>query len=125
MGRLFIGKPGFLPTLITRGRSLSKVFGVSSGSVTLRGNIWAQPVQLAGMGSDSFCSQSLDDQGSKSERGRDRGQTGSEGQLLSQEQTQTGKDQSSFGDPCEQVWRAEKERYFFLYDFLYCVNKIF
>lgn len=72
MGRLSIGQPGFLLTLITRGRSLSKFFGVSSGSVTLRGNIWAQPVQLAGMGSDSFCSQLFDDQGSKSERKRQR-----------------------------------------------------
>jgi hypothetical protein len=72
MGRLPIGQPGFLLTLITRGRSLSKFFGVSSGSVTLRGNIWAQPVQLAGMGSDSFCSQLYDDQGSKSERKRQR-----------------------------------------------------
>lgn len=36
----------------------------------MRGNFWAQPVQLAGMRSDSFCSWSFV-QRSKSERGRD------------------------------------------------------
>lgn len=44
-------------TLITSGRTLSKVFGASSGSVTSRGRAWAQTVQLAGTGSDSLCSQ--------------------------------------------------------------------
>ena len=60
----------FLLTLITRGWSLSNFTGVSSRSITFRGNFWVQPVQLAGMGSDSFCSQSFVHQGSKSERGR-------------------------------------------------------
>lgn len=38
----------------------------------MRGNFWAQPVQLAGIRSDSFCSQSFVHQGSKSEQGRGR-----------------------------------------------------
>ena len=65
-----VGEPVFLRTLITRGCSLSNFLGVSSRSITWRGNFWAQPVQLAGMGSDSFCSQSFVHQGSKSDRGR-------------------------------------------------------
>ena len=71
MGYEAVGEPVFLRTLITRGCSLSNLLGVSSRSITWRGNFWAQPVQLAGVGSDSFCSQSFVHQGSKSERGRD------------------------------------------------------
>lgn len=71
MSNWSVGESGFLLTLITRGWSPSNFFGVSSRSITLRGNFWAQPVQLAGMGSDSFCSRSFVHQGSKSERGRD------------------------------------------------------
>lgn len=70
-GRLSAGEPGPLLTFTTAGWSLSSLLGASSRSITLSGNSWAQPVQLAGMGSDSFCSQLFVHPGSKSATGRD------------------------------------------------------
>lgn len=126
MGRLSTGQPGFLLTLITRGRSLSKILGVSSGSVTLRGRIWAQTVQLAGMGSDSFCSQLFDDQGSKSERKRQRAdrnrRTG--GEPSSPGTKEDRRAAVSCGDLCE-VWRLGFwEGGFSSYAFLHLVGRL-